>query len=729
VASRHPPAARLLPVDLPAGTGIAVALGLGVVCGVLNAVYAISYASLAFPGPLVGSLPSALSLALLSSAVLGIVATLLLRYPGSSAVISPEATLVIGGVGLQFATDVEPDDLLPTMLATIALVSLATSATLFAVGRARLGYLMHYLPFPVVAGLIGGLGVLLVIGGLDLAAPGLESRALASRHETWVELAATAAFGTILWLRHFCRPSPFNLPFMVVLGTTGFWAAAGLWELPAGWLLGPFPISPVTLPGATWSLLDQVDWAAIAMAAPTLAMLVMFLSVIVLTDVASLEMALNEHIEPDQALQTFGLANAASGAIGGFTGVMSISGTIMAHRGGAPCRLTGVVAALVSFGFYLAGPGLFGWIPGFVVGGLIVFVGLGFVSEWIVQLWRGLSWPDRGILLAVVAGVSLAGFAEGFVIGLLLGFVFFVVAYAGLPAIRHETTGQYRFSHVERGEDERQWLRAEGRGTLVLELSGFLFFGSAWRIHDRVRRRAMDQSLPPLHAVLLDFRRVGGVDSSGWHNFRRVAELGGQQGFEVILSHLPPQLERLLRLETVTGALRTQVRVVHDLDRGLECIENLILAQRPPGLAEAAPAFDRGPFEPAVTERLGAYVELRTFAAGETLIRQGDASDDVYIVRQGSITILVDGPDGGRIRLRTAGPGTVIGEIAFILRQPRTAWAVADTPVVADRVSRAAVARMAAEEPQLLLKLQGSMLRTLASRVSDSTRLVVQLSR
>ena len=242
-------------MHLPAGTGVALALGLGVVCGVLNAVYAISYASLAFPGPLVGSLPPALSLALLSSAVLGIVATLLLRYPGSSAVISPEATLVIGGVGLQFATDVEPDDLLPTMLATIALVSLATSATLFAVGRARLGYLMHYLPFPVVAGLIGGLGVLLVIGGLDLAVPGLESRALASRHEAWVELAATAAFGTILWLRHFCRPSPFNLPLMVGLGTTGFWAAAGLWSFPRAGCSGRSPSARLRCPaprGACW---------------------------------------------------------------------------------------------------------------------------------------------------------------------------------------------------------------------------------------------------------------------------------------------------------------------------------------------------------------------------------------------------------------------------------------------------------------------------------------------
>ena len=70
-----------------------------------------------------------------------------------------------------------------------------------------------------------------------------------------------------------------------------------------------------------------------------------------------------------------------------------------------------------------------------------------------------------------------------------------------------------------------------------------------------------------------------------------------------------------------------------------------------------------------------------------------------------------------------------MGEIAFILRRPRTAWAVADTAVTADRITRADVARMAAEEPQLLVALQTAMLRILARRVSDSTELVVQLSR
>jgi sulfate permease, SulP family len=362
---------------------------------------------------------------------------------------------------------------------------------------------------------------------------------------------------------------------------------------------------------------------------------------------------------------------------------------------------------------------------------LIVYVGLEFVGDWVVSTWRRLGGPDRAILAAVVAGVSLAGFAEGFVLGLLLGFVFFVVSYSRLPAIRHETTARYRFSHVDRPEADRRWLRAEGDGTLVLELGGVLFFGSAWRVYDRVRRRALDRRQGPLRAVLLDFRRISGVDSSGWHNFRKIAELGQQDGFEVILSHLSPPLERTVRLEQVIGDHLPHVREVGDLDRGLEVAEGHALARRalPKGLAESAPVFDASPADPSLAGRLATHVERREFAPGEPLIRQGDASDDIHIVREGRITISVETADGRHIRLRTAGPGTMIGEIAFILRRPRTASAVADTTVVTDRLSRESVARMAAEEPQLLLALQTRMLRTLAGRLSDCTELVVQLSR
>ena len=162
--------------------------------------------------------------------------------------------------------------------------------------------------------------------------------------------------------------------------------------------------------------------------------------------------------------------------------------------------------------------------------------------------------------------------------------------------IRHETTGRYRFSHVDRPEGERDLLRREGDATLVLELAGFLFFGSAWRVLERVRARTEEG--PALRALLLDFRRVTGVDSSGWHNFRKIVELGAQDRFRVVLSQLPPAWSRPLRLEGMLDArLRPCPPGRADIDRGLEFLEEELLAlagarsgspkPRPPSTARA----------------------------------------------------------------------------------------------------------------------------------------------
>ena len=134
----------------------------GLICGVLNTVYALSYVGLAFPGPLAGGLGPALGVGLLSTALVSIAVALVWRFPGSMGVISPEATLVIGTTGLQFVAAVAPEQQLATLMATVALVALALGVLLLVLARARLGYLMHYLPFPVVAGLIAGLGILIV---------------------------------------------------------------------------------------------------------------------------------------------------------------------------------------------------------------------------------------------------------------------------------------------------------------------------------------------------------------------------------------------------------------------------------------------------------------------------------------------------------------------------------------------------------------------------------------
>ncbi len=717
-----------LPAGRPRGPAIGIAVAVGLLCGLLNTVYAISYVGLAFPGPLAPHLGSAIGLALLATSLASVVVASTFRYPGSMAVVSPEATLVIGGVGLHLVDRVAPSQLLPTMLAILALVTIAMAGVLWGTGRARLGRLMHYLPYPVVAGMIGGLGVLLVLGGLELAAPGLGNRVWPSSREGWLEVALTAAFGLLLWLWQGWRSSALAVPIACGICILIFALVAVGGAPVEPWLLDLARSGIATGHDLAWSQLALVDWPAIAGVLPTLLMLVAFMAMIVLTDAASLELALRVHLEPNQTLQTFGGANAAA-ALAGIPIGMSISGSILACRSGVPCRLVGMIAAATTLGVWYSGPRPFAYIPAFVVGGLIVYVGLQFLREWVFQQWRGLNGADRAVLTAVVMGVSMVGFAEGFALGLLLAVLFFVVSCSRQPVLRHETTARYRFSHAERSAAELNRLRAEGDRVCILELGGFLFFGSAARVHDLVRVRALRASEQPLRAVILDFRRVSGVDSSGWHNFHKIADLATQHGFVLVLCHLSAALQRAVQAGGTSWACRPALRFAADLDHALEALETATLASPRYGLAESPAESQPDPLDQFDSGRLQRYADQCSFAPGDTLIRQGDGSDDIFIVRSGTLSVLVDGPAGDRVRLRTAGPGTLVGEIAFILAQPRTAWVVAETAVTADRITRAGLARMATEQPQLLVDLQTAMLRILARRVSDSTELVVQLSR
>ena len=61
-------------------------------------------------------------------------------------------------------------------------------------------------------------------------------------------------------------------------------------------------------------------------------------------------------------------------------------------------------------------------------------------------------------------------------------------------------------------------------------------------------------------------------------------------------------------------------------------------------------------------------------AAGDFLFREADSGDKMYVLLEGEMEILL-----GDFVLETAGPGTLIGEMALIDDSPRTASVVAKT--------------------------------------------------
>src|SRR6185503_5320425 len=108
------------------------------------------------------------------------------------------------------------------------------------------------------------------------------------------------------------------------------------------------------------------------------------------------------------------------------------------------------------------------------------------------------------------------------------------------------------------------------------------------------------------------------------------------------------------------------VRRFTDLDRGLEWAEEFILgvAETPQSLTDVLD----GELTRVGTRLLLELGQRRQLAAGEKLVRHGDPSEELMFVMSGRVQVLLSlgGADTeASKRLRTYGPGSIVGEMGF----------------------------------------------------------------
>jgi CRP/FNR family cyclic AMP-dependent transcriptional regulator len=99
--------------------------------------------------------------------------------------------------------------------------------------------------------------------------------------------------------------------------------------------------------------------------------------------------------------------------------------------------------------------------------------------------------------------------------------------------------------------------------------------------------------------------------------------------------------------------------------------------------------------------RLASRFHTVQFKRGQTIYARGDAGNTLHLIRSGQIRFSVVSGDGRELSVRVATSGEIIGEVAVLDRQPRTATAVALTAVTAHSLSRTERDRLLLQEPQL----------------------------
>ena len=117
--------------------------------------------------------------------------------------------------------------------------------------------------------------------------------------------------------------------------------------------------------------------------------------------------------------------------------------------------------------------------------------------------------------------------------------------------------------------------------------------------------------------------------------------------------------------------------------------------------------------EGAELERIAQVALPRSFPKGARVFHEGDTSDACYVIRSGEVRVTREHPDGRAIALATLGPGELVGELAMIDGEVRSASVEALTDLELLAVSAADMRGLLERNAQITAKLVVALARRL----------------
>ncbi|MEW6752544.1 MAG: cyclic nucleotide-binding domain-containing protein, partial [Candidatus Latescibacterota bacterium] len=121
---------------------------------------------------------------------------------------------------------------------------------------------------------------------------------------------------------------------------------------------------------------------------------------------------------------------------------------------------------------------------------------------------------------------------------------------------------------------------------------------------------------------------------------------------------------------------------------------------------------------------VAAVLHRRSVAAGEVVVREGEAGVGMYVILQGQVRIVQRADDGASQVLATLGPGDFFGEQALLDESPRTATAVASSPCDVVGLFRPDLLDLIEGAPRLGLKIVLRLSQMMSARLRYTNRLL-----
>lgn len=423
--------------------------------------------------------------------------------------------------------------------ANLTLCTLLAGLMLIAMGWARLGLLIKYIPYPVTGGFTAGIAVIILSSqfrdflGIPLAAgekvpPEFVLKLIfIAKHVTVINpvsltLAVVSLVLILTWPARWQRLLPGSIAAMI-LGT----AAVVIGQLDTRFAVqtvgSAFGGIPQSLPPLTLPTIDWAELPALFRPAFTIAMLAAIESL--LCAVVADGMIDDRH-DSNQELVAQGIANVGSALLGGIPATGAIARTAANVRTGARTPVAGMIHAVVLLLIVLIAAPLAKNIPLATLGAVLVVVALR-MGEW-HNFRRVRRWPrgDALVFLLTFALTILFDLTFAVEIGLLLAAAMFIHRIA--------STTQLISADTRETSDSAQ-NRVEGKnvpaGVVSFRLVGAFLFGAADKLEtglNRLRERP--------RVLILRMQDVLAIDATGLNALEEIQEKWESHGTRILIS-------------------------------------------------------------------------------------------------------------------------------------------------------------------------------------------------
>lgn len=710
----------------------------GVIGGIIKIVAAMAFSALIFTGTLAAYLPQGIGIVLFGFLLFAVISTFTASYPVNIntpqdipiAIIALIATTVMATNG----KDWDAETTFQFIFVTIALTSILVGIFFFILGTLKLGKLVRFIPYPVVGGFLAGTGWLIVkFAFIMTAGMGLSLDNVVSLFDqaTLPKWFPGLIFGLIMlissrYIKHYLL-----IPALIAIGITSFYAIMFFYgfsytDLESnGYLLGPFPEGGL-FQGLPLKYLSDFKWSIFLEQLPAIGTMMILNSISVLFNYSGLEIIIKKDLDLDQELKTTGIGNIIAGLGGAPPGHLSLGGTLLSISIGSKSKLTNIVIALLCALTLFFGSEVLSFFPRIILGGLLFNLGLSFLVDWLYSTWSRVPKTDYTIILLIFLVIGTVGFLEGVITGLLMSVVLFVVSYSKVEIIKHELTGKTFHSNVERSESLKKIIDDSGDQTLILPLQGFIFFGSANRLLERIKLHLQSQNEKNLKYLVFDFKQVTGVDSSTINSFNKLRILAELDNFQVLFCNLTPQIISQFEAEGLFADSMDLFLKFDDLDHGMEWCEEQIISETTISSNKQKEEIDEIKlFEEKFADLL-IYFESKDINQNTTFIEQGNDPEGLYFIKSGRVTVELRSSNN-KIRLKSMGTGTVVGEVSLYLKTQATASVISNTACKTYFLSHENFEKLNKEDPERAAELHTYIVKLLSDRLAKSNATIQAL--